>query len=302
MTVTIVVESATPVALPDSYNLTEDQTLTVSAPGVLGNDSDPQNEPLMAVLMADVNNGTLDLNSDGSFVYTPTLNFNGVDSFFYQATNGTSSTGPVMVTLNVVAENDTPEVEAGENIATSEGASVNFEGSYSDPGRLHSGGTEMMWYFGDGSTASGTLTPTHSFADNGVYTVTLTITDSQGAAGSDFLVVTVTNVNPTIEPISDITVTLGTTVTFAAAIEDLGAADTHTATVEWGDGASEAGTVASGEVSGSHLYSAAGVYTVTVTLADDDGGEVTQTFVVTVTEEVIPPTGYTIFLPVVLRP
>lgn len=292
-----------PTAVADSYSTVENTALVITTSlGVLSNDTDGDWDTLIAELSDDVSHGTLALSPDGSFTYTPAADFVGTDWFTYQAGDEANISEVVTVTLVVQAENDAPVVEAGADQETTEGASVNFEGSYSDPGRLLNGGTEILWDFGDGSTAAGTLTPTHSFADNGVYTVTLTVTDSLGAAGSDFLLVTVTNVNPTLEPISDITVTLGTTVTLAAAYDDVGAGDSHTATINWGDGESEPGTVASGELSGSHLYDTAGVYTVTVTLADDDGGEATQTFVVTVTDEVIPPTGYIIFLPVVVRP
>ena len=51
---------------------------------------------------------------------------------------------------------------------------------------------EILWDFGDGNTASGSLTPSHSYDTEGVYTVTLTVTDDLGASDTDSLEVTVT--------------------------------------------------------------------------------------------------------------
>ena len=45
--------------------------------------------------------GTLTLNPDGSFTYVPAANFNGVDTFTYQVSDGTATSAPVTVTLNV---------------------------------------------------------------------------------------------------------------------------------------------------------------------------------------------------------
>src|SRR5436190_984533 len=64
----------------DSYTTPEDTQLTVSAPGVLANDSDVDGDALSAVLATGPSHGTLTLNSDGSLVYMPALNFNGIDS------------------------------------------------------------------------------------------------------------------------------------------------------------------------------------------------------------------------------
>jgi hypothetical protein len=80
-----------PVAVNDSYTTDEDTALVVAAPGVLGNDTDTEGDPLTAVLDTDVSSGSLTLNADGSFTYTPNLNFNGTDSFTYHANDGADS-------------------------------------------------------------------------------------------------------------------------------------------------------------------------------------------------------------------
>lgn len=99
--------NGTPVAAADSYAGVEDQTLTVSAAaGVLANDFDSNSDPLTAVLITAPATGSLTLNADGSFVYTPAANVSGAVTFTYAANDGTSSSSPATVTLNLSAVND----------------------------------------------------------------------------------------------------------------------------------------------------------------------------------------------------
>ena len=85
----------------DSYTATENTPLAVAAPGVLANDTDSSNSPLTAVLVAGPAHGTLALNADGSFTYTPATNFLGTDSFTYEVGDGMAFSGTATVTLTV---------------------------------------------------------------------------------------------------------------------------------------------------------------------------------------------------------
>ncbi len=109
VSVTVSPVNDAPVAVDDGYETDEDETLTVAAPGVLGNDSDVDGDPLTATLDSDVSNGTLTLNADGSFSYTPNSGFSGTDSFTYVANDGTVNSDPATVTITVNAVNDAPE-------------------------------------------------------------------------------------------------------------------------------------------------------------------------------------------------
>src|SRR5690606_30473328 len=97
-----------PVAAGDAYTTDEDQTLNVSAPGVLANDSDAENDPMQAILVSGPTSGNLTLNADGSFSYTPVSNFFGAVTFTYMANAGGEDSNTVTVTITVDAENDTP--------------------------------------------------------------------------------------------------------------------------------------------------------------------------------------------------
>jgi VCBS repeat-containing protein len=105
--------AAVPVALDDSYTTAEDTPLIVAAPGVLANDSDPDGDPLAAVLVSGPAHGTLTLNANGAFTYTPAANFNGTDSFTYRASDGTTNSNLATVTQTVTPVNDPPTVTVG---------------------------------------------------------------------------------------------------------------------------------------------------------------------------------------------
>lgn len=84
-----------------SYTTNEGQPLNEAAPGVLANDTDPENGLLTAELVSGPANGTLTLNSDGSFDYTPNANFSSSDSFTYKANDGTADSNEATVRITV---------------------------------------------------------------------------------------------------------------------------------------------------------------------------------------------------------
>ena len=97
------------IAREDSYDVNEDGVLNVAAPGVLENDEDPDG-PLTAVVTSEPNNGTLVLNPDGSFTYTPNADFSGSDVFFYRASDTSPGGGSdeTAVNINVLPVEDPP--------------------------------------------------------------------------------------------------------------------------------------------------------------------------------------------------
>ena len=83
-------------------------TLVVAANGILGNDTDADGDTLTAVLASAPSSGTLTLNSDGSFSYTPNSGFTGIDRFAYKADDGVAQSNIAIVTLNVHSTNHAP--------------------------------------------------------------------------------------------------------------------------------------------------------------------------------------------------
>ena len=117
--ITIGAVNDAPVAADDSYSTSEDTALTIAAAGVLGNDSDIDGDALTAIRVAGPANGSVTLNADGSFTYTPNADFNGSDSFTYKANDGTLDSNVAIVDITVGAVNDAP-VAADDSYSTSE--------------------------------------------------------------------------------------------------------------------------------------------------------------------------------------
>ncbi len=92
-----------PFAADDSYVMAENTTLEVTAPGVLGNDVWEDGQ-LEAVLVQGPTHGTIDLQADGSFIYTPKTNFNRIDSFQYRAADGAFDSQIATVTITLTTE------------------------------------------------------------------------------------------------------------------------------------------------------------------------------------------------------
>ncbi len=97
-----------PNAVGDSFSTPTGQALTVNPPGVLLNDSDPEGDPLEAVLSIGPGNGSLTLLGVGAFVYDPTSGFTGTDTFQYVASDGLSVSSAVTVTVTVGGVGPTP--------------------------------------------------------------------------------------------------------------------------------------------------------------------------------------------------
>ncbi len=89
-------------AVADAYDVIEGTTLSVTAPGVLTNDTDIDGDTLSAAVFGIAPAG-LTLFADGSFDYTPTGTAGAIESFQYVANDGALDSDPVTVTINVVA-------------------------------------------------------------------------------------------------------------------------------------------------------------------------------------------------------
>jgi hypothetical protein len=187
---------------------------------------------------------------------------------------------PKLTSLNVSA---TSILENGSSTLTV---------SFADPdaGQAHT--VSVNW--GDGTlsslvVAAGTFgfSMPHQFPDDqpsasasDSYTVSVLITDTDGdsVGGGGSLIVH--NVAPTINTTTgpDGPIALGASATVGITFQDQGPADTHTCSFAWDDGTSTSGVLAaSGSCSTTRTYEAAGVYSVGVTVTDDDTGATSTT-------------------------
>ncbi|MGF1498799.1 MAG: tandem-95 repeat protein [Elainellaceae cyanobacterium] len=120
-------QNSIPVAQNDTYDLDEDTTLQVGiSDGLLSNDQDGDDDSLTAMVVEQPANGSLNLNANGSFSYTPNPNFNGSDHFTYMVNDGQANSNPVKVSLNVSPVNDEPQLTVPGKREISSGKILNM--------------------------------------------------------------------------------------------------------------------------------------------------------------------------------
>jgi uncharacterized repeat protein (TIGR01451 family) len=160
------------------------------------------------------------------------------------------------------APNTPPTVEKMEAVTVSVNEIFLFQGKFNDPdeGNTHT----YHWDFGDGNVAD-TLEAEYAYTSPGTYQAVLTVTDNKGDDGSAEMTVTVKNTVPTVNIGRDLVVTAGNTVNFNGVITDPDGGDSHTFVWDFGDGNSA--TIQNP----SHIYVAASIYTVTLTVTDKHG-------------------------------
>lgn len=192
---------------------------------------------------------------------------------------------------NVAPTVDTPEVNPSPS---DEGQSVTASATFSDPGINDTHTCEIDW--GDGTLQDGTLTEAdgsgecfgnHTYADDDVYTIMVEVCDDDEDCDQATTTQIVNNVAPSVaiaslsdetgSPIEPGGVALaGLEITLEAGFSDPATLDTHTATIDWGDGSSVllgAVTPGIGTLSGNHVYEAPGSYTISVCVEDNVAAE-----------------------------
>ncbi|MBN1146604.1 MAG: CSLREA domain-containing protein [Anaerolineales bacterium] len=234
---------------------------------------------------------TYDLDSDGNTTEPAPYDLDGAERFQDNIITDTGNGAAPIVDMGAY---EAPKVvDAGLDQSVMEGDLVAFAAA-----TLFTAVEDISWDFGDGTGAVSVLNPSHTFLEDDVYTVTLTVTDTLYGTARDSLLVTVANADPVLGSLSNQTVVEDTPLDISVEFTDLGVLDTHTAQIDWGDGNITAGVVdaLNGLVGGSHAYAAPGAYTLVLTIYDDDGGEDALTIQVEVT-----PSVYKIYLPLTLR-
>ncbi|MEM6549647.1 MAG: Ig-like domain-containing protein [Pseudomonadota bacterium] len=290
-----------PVADDDSYSTAFDTPLTVdAATGVLDGDSDPDGDALTVEIDTDPTGGTVTLNPDGSFTYTPNAGFSGPDTFTYTVSdgNGGTDTGTVTVTVgeqlnqDPIADDDSYST-AFDTPLTVDAATGVLDGDSDPDGDAltaeidtdPSGGSVSL-----DSDGSFTYTPNVGFSGEDSFTYTL----SDGNGGTDTGTVTVTvGEQPNQDPVADddsYSTAFDTPLTVDAATGVLDGdsdPDGDALTVEI-DTDPSGGSV-SLDSDGSFTYTPnvgfSGEDSFTYTLSDGNGGTDTGTVTVTVGEQ-----------------
>jgi hypothetical protein len=204
------------------------------------------------------------------------------------------------ISFHIIAPNAPPTADAGPDQTVDENGVVTLNGSFTDPNvddthtflwHLESSSGTNCVDVPDATTQTLTFTP----IDDCGYTFTFTVTDNHGAQGSDTVVVTVVNVPPaaSIDSVTDEydegpghttpVALLALDVELEGSFTDVGVVDTHTASLDWGDGEvytqadldsfSDSLGWATGTAVATHAYLQTGTFDITFTVTDDDAGE-----------------------------
>jgi large repetitive protein len=284
-TFTWTVTNPAPTAINDSTSTNEDTPVTVP---VLIGDTDPDGDPL-TITSATAPNGTVVINVDGTMTYTPSANFNGIDTITYVISDGNGGTSTASVEVTVAAVNDAPTVGAAlvnrSNLdadTVSVDAAPNFSDRDGDPLNFSATGLPAGLSI-DPVTGiiSGIIEPAASQLNGGVYTVTVTATDSDGATVSSTFIWTITNPGPVAE--DDISSTNeDTPVTIPVLLNDTDP-DSDTLTVTAASAVNGTVTInPDGTIEYRPNPNFNGTDTVTYTISDGNGGTTSATVAVTV--------------------
>lgn len=185
--------------------------------------------------------------------------------------------------------NDPPVVNAGPDVSGNEGSAISLDGTVTQADEPGLDPFTTAWSVSAGAPCSfanaTAIDTTITCTDNGTFTVTLTADDGDNPPVSDSAVVTVANVPPTLSitlPVTGDLFQIGTPVNLVAPFTDPGSSDIHTCAINWDDGTTDTFAASGNQCSTSHLFASAGVYTIGVTVTDDDGGSDTESVMVVV--------------------
>jgi len=288
---TLTVANVAPIAAADNASGSEDGVINGN---VLTNDSDADRDALTVdtVPVQGPQHGLLVLNTDGSFSYTPDVNYNGSDSFTYRVTDADGATSTATVSLTITAVNDAPSAASIADRDSTAGTTVTFDAAavFADVDG------DTLTYSSTGLPPGLSLDPATGQINGtpttqGSYSVTLSAADGNGGNASTTFVWTVEaapNNGPTTvgtlstETASDAqSVSIATagvfrdadgdTLVFSASGLPAGLTIDTTTGVITGTLASNASSATPG-----------GVYTISVSASDGRGGLASQAFTLTV--------------------
>ncbi|WP_077337870.1 Ig-like domain-containing protein [Pseudocolwellia agarivorans] len=203
-----------PIGINDTYTLDEDEVLIGSS--FLNNDTDSDGGTLTASTtpFTNVSNGTLIINTDGTFIYTPNANYNGTDSFSYRLSDGQGGFNNAQVTLNIDPVNDLP-VAVSDIYSTQENTSLTVIASSfnallkNDTDQDGDSLSINVGMSGNPSFGSLTLSSDGSFTYipetnfSGIDNFTYQLEDSQGGSTSGNVSINVINVNVAPKAVTD---------------------------------------------------------------------------------------------------
>ena len=284
-TVEIRYSGAQVTAANDSYSGTSGQTLTVAAPGVLGNDTTNTTPPtLTAALVSGPAHGTLNLSATGAFTYTPAAGFSGTDAFTYRASDNSGNSATASASITVAsAVNQPPTVSLtspADGASYLPPATITLTAAASD---THGTISKVEFYNGATLLATRTASPysvTFTGVPLGSYTVTAKAYDNTGAVTTSapitLLVTANVNTPPTVSltsPANGSFYTAPANLTLSAAASDTNGTISK---VEFYNGATLLATSTASPYTYAWNSVASGTYALTARAYDNQGAATTS--------------------------
>ncbi|MDP9372644.1 MAG: Ig-like domain repeat protein [Chloroflexota bacterium] len=282
---------------PPTANAGPDQAVEEGATVTLdgGGSTDPDGDPL-TYSWSRVGGAGPAVTLSSTTAARPTFATTDDGAYLFRLTVSDGTGGTATDDVRIVVTNTSPRVATLTLSAPSiaENGTVALDGAFTDPGAGDAHSVTIDW--GDGSSpttlslAAGARSfdgAAHQYLDDDpsgtpadAYTITVTVTDDEGGSGAKTTSLTVTNAPPVIGAVGGpaAPVVLGGPAGVSATFTDAGAGDTHTCTFAWDDGTTSSVTGSAGSCTGTRTYTAAGVYTVGVTVTDDDSGAATTKY------------------------
>ena len=190
VTITVLPVNDAPTATAQLVTGNEDATQTITLAG-----SDPEDDSLTYTFASNPSNGTASLT--GNIVtYTPTLDYNGSDSFTFRVSDGSATSSAAMISITVAPVNDAPTLVPIGNQSVAEGVELQISLS-----ALDMDGDALTYSVSDnppGSLLTGTaFSWIPGLAADGNYPMTFTVIDGKGGTASETITISVGNTNQT---------------------------------------------------------------------------------------------------------
>jgi hypothetical protein len=198
-----------PVAVPDSYTISENMILEVDAPGHLSNDTDADGDPIFWLSFVLPENGTVSgAATDGKFTYTPDPGFSGIDTISVTISDGNGNTSDGLITILVIPDQNRPPIATPDVYTTPENTALNVVAPGHLSNDIDADGDPISWLsfvLPENGTMTGaatdgqfTYTPDPGFF--GIDPVPVTIIDGKGNTAQGLIAIAVIKNNP---PIAD---------------------------------------------------------------------------------------------------
>ena len=280
-------QNRNPVAVPDAYTTTENTPLVVAAPGHLGNDYDPDGDPISWLSYVAPENGTVSgATTDGQFTYTPDPGFSGIETIAVTISDGKGNTAAGQISVTVIPSTGDAPVAVADVYSTPQNTVLNVAA----PGHLENdfdpNGDQVTWlsYVApengtvSGATTDGQFTYTPDPGFSGIENIIVTISDGSGnTAGGLITILVVPDQNRPPVATPDVYTTPENTALNVAAPGHLGNdTDADGDPISWlSYVAPENGTVSGATTDGQFTYTPdpgfSGIESIIVTVSDGKG-------------------------------